>query len=148
MPWFTVMRVYTLEGAPKKEQDFLLALDLPLSLYMRFEVECCYRDTGRAGGGMRLPDRAKLPVGLSRAVLEDFWLFDGSTVMVNDYDQNGTIFQAPISSAPKVVELYAGIDKQVCDLSIPFKEFYPTQTGIDLEQADSGQTLTSGPRVG
>lgn len=113
-------------------------VDLPLSQYMRFEVECCYRDTGRAGEEIRLLDRAKLPVGLSRAVLEDFWLFDGSTVMVNDYDQNGTIFQARISSAPKVVEHYAGIDKQIWDLSVPFKQFYLNHTGIDLEQASSG----------
>lgn len=113
-------------------------VDLPLSQYMRFEIECCYRDTGRAGEEIRLLERAKLPVGLSNAALDDFWFFDGTTVMVNEYDPNGTIVQARISSVPKLVQHYASIDKQIWDLSVPFKEFYLTHTGIDLELVGSG----------
>jgi hypothetical protein len=114
-------------------------VDLPLSQYMRFEIECCYCDTGKAGEEIRLLDRAKLPAGLSRVALEDFWFFDGCTVMINDYDQNGTIVQARISSVPKVVEQYAAIDQQIWDLSVPFREFYLAQTGVDLELINSGQ---------
>ena len=114
-------------------------VDLPLSQYMRFEIECCYGDTGRAGEEIRLLEREKLPRVVSNAALEDFWLFDDSTVMVNDYDQNGTIFQARISSVPKLVQHYVAIDRQIWELSVPFQEFYLAHTGINLEVVGSGQ---------
>lgn len=114
-------------------------VDLPLSQYMRFEIECCYRDTGRAGEQIRLLEREKLPVGVPNAALEDFWLFDDSTVMVNDYDRNGTSIQARISSEPKLVQHYSAIDRQIWELSVPFQEFYLTHTGINLEVVGSGQ---------
>lgn len=113
-------------------------VDLPLSDYMRFEIECCYALTGPAGEDIRLLDRAKLPIELSKIALDDFWFFDGSTVMVNDYDQEGALYQARISSVPKVVEYYASIDKKIWDLGVPFSEFYQTHTGIDLGLASSG----------
>jgi hypothetical protein len=106
---------------------------------MRFEIECCYGDTGRAGEEIRLLEREKLPRVVSNAALEDFWLFDDSTVMVNDYDQNGTIFQARISSVPKLVQHYVAIDRQIWELSVPFQEFYLAHTGINLEVVGSGQ---------
>lgn len=107
-------------------------VDLPLSEYMRFEIECCYRDTAAAGEIVRLLDRSRLSSDLLKITAEDFWLFDGSTIMVNDYDLSGALFQARITTDPKAVAYYSNIDRKLWDLGVPFKEFYNAHTGIQL----------------
>lgn len=107
-------------------------VDLPLSEYMRFEIECCYKDTGLAGEDIRLLNRAKLSAELLKATQEDFWFFDDTTVMVNDYDQTGALYQARITADPKAVAYYSSVDRKTWDLSVPFREFYRTHTGIEL----------------
>ena len=107
-------------------------VDLPLSEYMRFEIECCYKDTGLAGEDIRLLDRAKLSPELLRITQEDFWFLDGSTVMVNDYDAAGTLYQARITTDPKAVAYYSSVDQKTWDLSVPFREFNKAHAGIEL----------------
>jgi hypothetical protein len=99
---------------------------------MRFEIECCYKDTGSAGEDIRLLDRAKLSPELLKITQEDFWFLDGSTVMVNDYDAAGTLYQARITTDPKAVAYYSSVDRKTWDLSIPFRDFYKTHAGVEL----------------
>jgi hypothetical protein len=99
-------------------------VDLPLSEYMRFEIECCYCDTELAGEEIRLVDRSKLSPELLKITKEDFWFFDSATVMVNDYDETGRLYQARITSDPRAVSYYADIAKATWELGVAFKEFY------------------------
>lgn len=107
-------------------------VDLPLSNYMKFEIEHCYKHSEAAGEEIRLLERSKLSGEILKFTREDFWLFDGSTVMVNDYDANNTFYQARMSSDPDAVAYYSNIDKKIWDLGTPFKEFYKAQTGLEL----------------
>jgi hypothetical protein len=99
---------------------------------MKFEIECCYYDTGLAGEDVRLLDRAQLSHDLLKVTQEDFWLFDSSTVMVNDYDHTGALYQARIAADSRAVAYYCGVDRAIWDVSIPFRQFYKANTGIDL----------------
>ena len=107
-------------------------VDLPLSDYMKFEIECGYVYNDQAGEEVRLLDRSKLSPELLKITKEDFWLFDGSTVMVNDYDQTGALYQARITTDTRAAVYYDEVDKKIWNLSIPFKEFYKTHMDIDL----------------
>lgn len=107
-------------------------VDLPLSNYMKFEIECGYVYNDKAGEAVRLLDRKKLSPELLKITQEDFWFFDNSTVMVNDYDKTGALYQARITTDPKAVAYYSNVDRQIWDLSVPFKDFYKTHLGIQL----------------
>jgi hypothetical protein len=107
-------------------------VDVPLSRYIRFEVECCYRLSEGAGEQIRLLDRALIPSTLRETAMEDYWLFDRSTVMVNDYDSNGTLSQARVTEDSRAVGYYANLEEQVWELSVPFRRFYKTHTGLEL----------------
>jgi hypothetical protein len=107
-------------------------VDLPLSEYMRFEIECCYHDTGLAGEEIRLLDRSKITPDLAKITQEDFWMFDESTIMVNDYDNEGRLYQARITTDPAAVKYYSNVDRRIWDLGVPFRQFYKTHTGLEL----------------
>ncbi len=113
-------------------------VDVPLSDYMKFEIKCCYVYTGASGENIRLVDRAKLSPELQALTREDFWLFDASMVMVNDYDQSGALYQARISSSPEVVARYQGIEQRVWDRGVPFADFYREVSGESLELIKRG----------
>jgi hypothetical protein len=89
-------------------------------------------DTGSAGEDIRLLDRAKLSPELVKITQEDLWFLDDSTVMVNDYDQTGALYQARITTDAKAVAYYSSVDRRTWDLSVPFREFYKTHTGVEL----------------
>jgi hypothetical protein len=107
-------------------------VDLPLSDYMKFEIECCYALTGPAGEDIRLVDRKRLSTEIQKVTQEDFWMFDESTIMVNDYDKDGTLYQARITTDPKAVAYYQSVDQKTWNLGVPFKDFYKTHTGLQL----------------
>jgi hypothetical protein len=107
-------------------------VDLPLSEYMKFEIECCYKDTGLAGEDIRLLDRVNLSPELLKITQEDFWFLDGSTVVVNDYDPTGALYQARITTDLKAVAYYSSVDQKLWGIGVPFREFYKTHTGIEL----------------
>lgn len=113
-------------------------VDVPLSDYMRFEIECCYVYTGASGENIRLVDRAKLSPELRASTREDFWLFDASMVMVNDYDDYGALYQARLSSSPEIVARYQGIEQRIWDLGVPFVDFYREVSGESLELITCG----------
>lgn len=107
-------------------------VDLPLSTYMKFEVECGYRFSGAAGEEIRLIDRSTLSSELTKLCHEDFWFFDNTTVMINDYNSGHTLYQARITSDPHAVAYYAEIEKRIWKIGIPFRAFYKTHTGVTV----------------
>jgi hypothetical protein len=119
--WCQMVRNHITSG---KAMRRIHVVDVPLSEYMKFEIECCYIHTGAAGEDIRLIDRSKLSSEHLKLITEDFWFFDSSTVMVNEYDERGTIAQARITTDPVIVAKYADIEGQLWPLSTPFSDFY------------------------
>jgi hypothetical protein len=107
-------------------------VNLPLGDYLDFEIRWGYLHTSEAGEDIRLIHRATLTPELERITREDFWLFDSSTVMINDYTPAGTLYQARITQVPELVLRYAEIERRVWEMSVPFKKFYQDATGEAL----------------
>lgn len=99
-------------------------VDIPLSNYMHFEFQCAYKHTSVAGEDIRVLNRSAVPGQLLDALKEDFWLFDESKVMVQDYNEAGTLKQARITTDPLKVSRYLQIRDEVLKLSVPFDTFY------------------------
>ena len=108
-------------------------VDLPLSDYMKFEIAHCYIYTGASGEEIRLIDRASLAPELASLCHEDFWLFDKTTVMVNDYDTSNQLYQARINHNPGIVARYVSIEEQLWSHAVPFLDFYKEVTGENLQ---------------
>jgi len=113
-------------------------VDAPLSEYINFEINCCYVYTGASGENIRLVDRATLSSEIQAITHEDFWPFDASMVMVNDYDKSGALYQARLSSSPEIVARYQGIEQRIWDLGVPFVDFYKEVSGESLELITCG----------
>lgn len=107
-------------------------VSLPLSAYLRFEVECAYTHTAAAGEDIRLLNIATVPLFLKDYLKEDFWLFDDSRVMVQDYDSRGQLVLARICSDPEVVAHYSAIRHRAVKLSEAFQPFYLREVGKSL----------------
>jgi len=88
--------------------------------------------TGDAGEDIRIIDRAQLSPEHLKLINEDFWLFDSTTAMLNDYDEHGTLIRARIATDPTLVARYAEIENQLWPLSVPFRDFYREQVGKEL----------------
>lgn len=79
-------------------------LDLPLSEYVRYELET-YRESARAGEHIWLAERTASP---DLAYLQrDFWLFDAGTAYavaaLMDYDQDGRYLDATVTTDRDVI---------------------------------------------
>lgn len=107
-------------------------VQLPLSPYMQFEIECAYTYTAKAGENILLLDHAKVPRELLGSLREDFWLFDDTKVMIQDYTPAGTLHQARILRRPVDVARYLQIRDEVFSRAVPFREFYSSATGRAL----------------
>lgn len=108
-------------------------VSLPLSEYLRFETECAYVHTSRAGENISFLDRATIPSGYGDLFSEDFWLFDESIVMVQDYGEKGEMLRARLSTEPSVVDRYIRSRDAAQELAIPFRQFYESNTGKLLD---------------
>jgi len=104
-------------------------VNLPLGDYLNFEIRWGYLKTSEAGEDIRLIDRATLSPEVERITREDFWFFDGSTVMINDYTPAGTLYQARITRDPALVSRYAEREREVWERAVSFKKFYEDATG-------------------
>lgn len=99
-------------------------VDLPLSEYLGFEIECAYRFTSASGENIKLLDRATLTASESDLFKEDFWLFDDSKVMVQIYDRLGALMYSRISEDPEIVQYYQTVRDRLLEKAEPFEKFY------------------------
>ena len=85
--------------AAGKQWSRVHVLDLPLSEYVRFELET-YRESARAGERVWLVGRGADPA-LSH-LHRDFWLFDAGTrhavAVLMEYDQDGRYLDATVTT--------------------------------------------------
>lgn len=103
-------------------------VDLPLSEYLHFEIQHGYRHTTKAGEEIYLLDRAT--TDKQHRFVEDFWLFDDNKVMVQIYNDAGTMQFSYLNEDPEIVERYVRIKDAALKIAEPVQSFYERDAGI------------------
>ncbi|MFJ8233126.1 DUF6879 family protein [Streptomyces sp. NPDC094448] len=95
----------------------------PVSPYVRYEYELTTGHNIKAGEEVRwLPRRRASGLALPG---NDFWLFDGTTVLFNHFAGNGTMTGEEVVMDPVVAELCAAAFAAVWGLAVPHEEYQP-----------------------
>ncbi|MFJ9583826.1 DUF6879 family protein [Streptomyces acidicola] len=95
----------------------------PISTYVRYEHELTSVHNIKAGEVVRwLPRRRASGLALPG---NDFWLFDGASVLFNHFAGNGTMTGEELVTDPAVVELCVSAFAAVWERSIPHEEYLP-----------------------
>lgn len=93
----------------------------PASDYIRFEYEVTPAANLAAGEQVRwLPRRKASDLMLPG---NDFWLFDGSTVLFNYFSGNGTAAGTELRDEPDIVKQCASAFEAIWDRAVPHEEF-------------------------
>lgn len=114
----------------------------PITTYTRFEF-AAYPDNLAAGEDVQVVDRAWLDDSWQQA--PDFWIFDSTTVFVQNYDHNGAYLGA---EQAEDVEPYIELREMISALAVPLADYQLA----DLPAPRSGTTtptpLPTGIRAG
>ncbi|MGW3294500.1 DUF6879 family protein [Streptomyces xiamenensis] len=95
----------------------------PISQYIRYEHEITGPLNIKAGEVVRwLPRRQATDIALPG---NDFWLFDGTTLLINHFAGNGDMTGKEIVTDPAVAELCASAFAKVWNRAIPHTEYQP-----------------------
>lgn len=106
-------------------------VSLPLTEYLRFEIEHGYRHSLKAGEKIFLSDLSELPA--DHELIEDFFIFDDSTVVINIYNEVGTFQGAVMNQDPVVVARYVRLREEAINRAEPVEQFYKRIAGVDLQ---------------
>ncbi|GGJ55403.1 DUF6879 family protein [Streptomyces brasiliensis] len=95
----------------------------PISRYIRYEYELTSGHNVKAGEVVRwLPRRQASGLALPG---NDFWLFDGTSVLFNHFAGDGTMTGEELVTDPAVVELCSSAFAAVWERAIPHEEYRP-----------------------
>ncbi|MFE0687510.1 DUF6879 family protein [Streptomyces xiamenensis] len=95
----------------------------PISSYIRYEYELTGPLNIKAGEDVRwLPRRLATDVALPG---NDFWLIDGSTLLINHFDGNGDMTGKEFVTDPATVQLCASAFTAVWNRATPHAEYQP-----------------------
>jgi hypothetical protein len=95
----------------------------PISPYVRYEYELTVGHNIKAGETVRwLPRRRASGLALPG---NDFWLFDGTSVLFNHFAGDGTMTEKELVTDPAVVELCADAFAAVWERATPHEEYRP-----------------------
>lgn len=94
-------------------------VSLPLSEYVRFEIEEGYTKTQKQGEGVFMIDRQK-----TEGSFEDFWMFDDKIVLPMIYDKDGRFLREgkPIEDESEVKN-FVEIKNKLLSKSVPLNDF-------------------------
>ncbi len=124
--WCRMVEAHTRAG---RIMSRVHVVDLPLSDYMRFEIAGAYGFTSEAGEQIYLLNRAVLPAAFGPLANEDFWLFDDTEVIVQIYNNEGTLVEAHLTQHPEAVSRYRRIREHLLHLAVPYREFCSNRLG-------------------
>lgn len=124
--WCEMVRGHVSAG---KTMERVHLVHLPLSNYLRFEVEAAYVRTGAAGENILLLDATTVDVGLLNLLNSDFWILDDSSVMVQQYNSMGTLQHSFLTTDAKALAHFRRIRDRVLPLATPFADFWREHTG-------------------
>jgi hypothetical protein len=95
----------------------------PISAYVRYEYELTDGHNIKAGESVRwLPRRLASDLALPG---NDFWIFDGASVLFNHFAGDGTMTGEELVTDPRVVELCASAFAAVWARAVPHEEYRP-----------------------
>jgi hypothetical protein len=94
---------------------------LPLTPYLKYEIEWGYVYTSAAGEDIYLLDRATLSPELRE--LKDFWLFDDETLVVVRYDSEGRFLQGEREDSVELVRAHIDARARLVSQAISLRSF-------------------------
>lgn len=116
-PWLTLIEETVGRGVEVRRARIV---SLPASEYIRFEHEGTFTNVA-AGEQIRwLPRRQASDLALPG---NDFWLFDGTLVLVNHFTGDGNPTEKEWSSDPALAKLCATAFEAVWERAVPHDEF-------------------------
>jgi hypothetical protein len=118
--WAQMVQKRITEG--KKMQRVHL-VTMPLTSYLKFEVEWGYVHSSAAGEQIYLLDRTKVPPQIQTMTTTDFWLFDQKTLVVMQYDSTGRFLTPQKEDSPSIIAAYRDISDTLLSIAIPLKIF-------------------------
>jgi hypothetical protein len=119
-PWLKLMAATTGRGVQVRRARIVSE---PVSEYVRFEYEVTDRHNVAMGEQVRwLPRRRATDLALPG---NDFWLFDGRTLLLNHFNGDGDFVDHELIVAPEVVRLCATAFEAVWGRSVPHEEYEP-----------------------
>ncbi|MFB7403082.1 DUF6879 family protein [Streptomyces rubiginosohelvolus] len=92
----------------------------PLSDYLKFEFDRYYRHQAPAGEDIRILDVTDRPNPLP-GTLSDFWMFDRSTVVLMNYEKDGTQINRQLFEGD--VSPFLEYQRIAVAESVPFEEY-------------------------
>ncbi|MFH9265326.1 DUF6879 family protein [Streptomyces sp. NPDC017546] len=92
----------------------------PLSEYLEFEFDRYYRHQAPAGEDIRILDVTDRPNPLP-STLSDFWMFDRSTVVLMNYEKDGTQLNRQLFEGD--VSPFLEYQRIAVAESVPFEEY-------------------------
>ncbi|WP_217201144.1 DUF6879 family protein [Streptomyces buecherae] len=121
-PWLNLMREVTGRGVAVRRARIVSE---PLSDYVRYEYDVT---AGNVAGGEQvrwLPRRRATDLALPG---NDFWLFDGETLLINHFDGEGELTpqgDKELITDPAVIKLCATAFGAVWDRATPHEDYRP-----------------------
>jgi len=116
--WCDWTRQQTLLG---KTLQRVRVISLPLSSYLRFEIDWRYVYSNVAGEEIYLLEKSKIPADMLS--LADFWLFDGRVLVRLRYDSNGHFIAEEADIAASSISIYREAATSLLSLGTPLKQF-------------------------
>ncbi|RLV08736.1 hypothetical protein CTZ27_08205 [Streptomyces griseocarneus] len=116
-PWLSLMQETTARGVAVRR---LRIVSEPLSDYVRFEYDVTFTNIA-AGEQVRwLPRRRTTDLALPG---NDFWLLDGTTVMVNHFGGDGQFLDNEVVTDPTVARLCGSAFEAAWERGVPHEEY-------------------------
>ncbi|MGA5128841.1 DUF6879 family protein [Streptomyces olivoreticuli] len=118
-PWLTLIEETTTRGVEVRRAR---VVSEPVSDYVQFEYDVTFSNVA-AGEQVRwLPRHRATDLALPG---NDFWLLDGTTVMVNHFGGDGQFTGEEVTTEPVLIKLCASAFEAVWERAVPHEEYRP-----------------------
>lgn len=103
------------------------AISLPLTPYLKYEIQWGYLYTSAAGEDIHLLDRAKMSPDISG--LKDFWLFDKKTLVFVHYDSAGRFLHGELDDSAEALKAHIDYCAVLVSQATPLRVFLAEERG-------------------
>jgi hypothetical protein len=116
--WARIVRMQISEG---KIMQRVHVVSMPLTSYLKFEIDWGYIYNSAAGEQIHLLDRKKVSDDVLR--MTDYWLFDRKTLIVMQYDKDGRFLNPVREDSPPVLAACINTADSLLSVATPLKTF-------------------------
>jgi hypothetical protein len=96
-------------------------IGMPLTPYLKYEIEWGYLYSSVAGEDIYLIDRAHAPREIGQ--MTDFWLFDRKILVLMRYDSDGRFLHGDREDSPEIVANHCDLSEALLRQATPLKTF-------------------------